>query len=78
VFEVIIFFFGKNLLKKLGSYWLLVCSLLTIVVRLWAYVLIPEHQPEWIYFAFVVELLKGMSSGTLQVGKKKKREMDVE
>lgn len=70
IFEVLIFFFGKPLLAKMGSYWLLVNSLLTIVLRLWAYYFVPEGNPNWIYFVFFVELFKGMSAGTLQVGKK--------
>jgi len=67
VFEVIIFFWGKPLLKKMGKYWLMVSALITIAVRLWAYVFIPEGDRSWIYFVLVVELLKGMSMGTLQV-----------
>lgn len=67
LFEIIIFFWGKPLLKKMGKYWLMVAALVTIAVRLWAYVVMPEGDDKWIYGALVIELLKGMSMGCLQI-----------
>ena len=67
VFEILVFFYGKFFLKRMGNYWLMVASLITMLIRLWAYVFVPENEHLWVWFLICVELLKGMSFSTLQI-----------
>jgi MFS family permease len=65
--EVVLFSITKQLVDYLGIYWMLVTAQLAMAVRMTFYALIPLHQPEWIYPAMVVELLKGVSYACMQV-----------
>ena len=67
--EIAMFWWGKPLLKRFGPFKLMIISLVTIASRVWGYYLVPEHNPDWLYFVYTLELLKGLSMGALQLGK---------
>lgn len=62
--EVVIFVLGPPLLSWLGVYWMLLLAQLAMVLRAWAYVIMPITASAWkVYW---VELLKGAGFGFTQ------------
>ena len=66
VLEITIFYFGPQFLRIFGTYWLLIFAQLAMVVRCWAYVLLPA-DPSSVWLVFLVELLKGVAFGCTQL-----------
>jgi predicted MFS family arabinose efflux permease len=66
VLEIIIFFFGSACLRVIGTYWMLIIAQLAMVLRCWAYVLLPA-PPRSVWLVYAVELLKGVAFGCTQI-----------
>ncbi|PJF19740.1 hypothetical protein PSACC_00393 [Paramicrosporidium saccamoebae] len=64
--EVVIFFFGPTYLRIFGIYWLLVFGQIAMVVRCWAYVILPP-TPSNFWLVYLIELLKGVAFGFTQL-----------
>jgi predicted MFS family arabinose efflux permease len=64
--EVGIFFFGPACLRIFGIYWLLVFGQTAMVVRCWAYVVLPAN-PSNFWLVYLTELLKGVAFGFTQL-----------
>lgn len=65
VMEVIIFFFGPLCIRTIGTYWMLVIAQLAMVLRCWAYVVLPVNNGT-VWMVYMVELLKGVAFGFTQ------------
>lgn len=60
--EIVVFFLAKYISPIMGNYWMLVTAQLAMVIRCWAYYLMPKnHESYWM--VYVIELLKGLSFG---------------
>lgn len=65
VMEVVIFFFGPLCIRTIGTYWMLVIAQLAMVLRCWAYVVLPVNEGT-VWMVYMVELLKGVAFGFTQ------------
>jgi len=66
--EIIVFFYGENLLKRFEKDWLLCVALLSITLRVGAYVILPENDRNWMYFVLFVEIfIRGIGNGAIQI-----------
>lgn len=66
IMEIIIFYVGPKCIHSFGVYWMLLMAQLAIVIRTWAYVIIPSEQG-YFWIVYLVELLKGVSFGFTQI-----------
>lgn len=60
--EIVVFFLAKYISPLMGNYWMLVTAQLAMVIRCWAYFLMPKSH-EWYWLVYIIELLKGLSFG---------------
>lgn len=60
--EVLVFFFGKQMLLFLGVQWMLFLGQFTGFLRVFAYAILPTSSP-WTTLPALVELLKGLNNG---------------
>ncbi len=62
--EIAIFFYNKQLMHTIGLHWLLIIAQVAGLVRIYAYSVLPSDG-NWFYLSFLIELLKGTSTGCL-------------
>lgn len=62
--EVLIFSLGPIFLRLFGVYWMLLFAQVAMVLRAWAYVVLPPGTPA--FCIYLVELLKGVGFGFTQ------------
>lgn len=62
--EIAIFFYNKQLLRVIGLHWMLIIAQVAGLLRVLAYSLLPPSG-NWFYLSFLIELLKGTSTGCL-------------
>ncbi len=62
--EISLFFVGRPLLNKFGSFWIMMIGLLTGTLRVTGYALIPPTK-KWSYSAFGLEILKGVNNACI-------------
>lgn len=63
--ELLIFGLGPIFLRLFGVYWMLLLAQVAMVVRAWAYVLLPSSSPA--IYVYLIELLKGVGFGLTQI-----------
>lgn len=63
--EIFVFATSKYIRQSLGVYWVLVLSQMTGIARLWGYSQLNLQSSMAIPICFVLELLKGLSSGLI-------------
>jgi PPP family 3-phenylpropionic acid transporter len=67
ILEVILFFFTKNIVQRIGIYWMLIIAQASMAVRMGFYGFIPLNDPRTPIPALIVELLKGVSFACMQI-----------
>ncbi|RKP20090.1 MFS general substrate transporter [Rozella allomycis CSF55] len=63
--EIVLFFFAKKILAKLGPARMLIVSQLMMVIRVWALYFLPRSE-NYGYLVFFIEIFKGIGSGLMQ------------
>lgn len=63
--EVLIFSLGPMFLRLFGVYWMLLLAQVAMVVRAWAYVMLPSDSRALLIY--LIELLKGVGFGLTQI-----------
>ncbi len=62
--EVAVFFYGKEMNKLFGVYWLLVIGQACGIIRIFMYSVIPVTG-NWFFLSFAIELLKGINTAAI-------------
>ena len=60
--ELLIFYFGKNLMDFLGVHWMLLVSQFAGIARVFGYGFMSS-KPEHLYITLIWEFLKGLNTG---------------